>query len=139
MSLTKMMRNLQAELAGEITDKFIEALLYGMKLSFDMSSGYRLNIEHFRGRYVFRSADGLVNAAAAFDGGDMKVYDSALEDWNARVTFKDAGAFRRFLFSKDQDILNSLLANDVEVEGNLNYIYKFGFMARELLLRLGVM
>lgn len=133
------MRNLQTELSGEITDKFLEALLYGMKMSFDMSGGYRLNIENFRGRYVFRSADGFVNAAADFDRGDMKVYDSVLEEWNVRVTFKDARALRKFLFSRDQDILNSLLANDVEVEGNLNYLYKFGYMARELLLRLGVM
>ena len=43
-----------------------------------------------------------------------------------------------FLFSRDQDILDSLLANDVELDGNLNYIYKFGFMARDLGRRLGV-
>ena len=42
------------------------------------------------------------------------------------------------MFSRDQDILNSLLANDVEVDGNLNYVYKFGFMARDLGHRLGV-
>jgi hypothetical protein len=34
--------------------------------------------------------------------------------------------------------MDSLLANEVEVEGNLNYIYKFGFMAKELLQRLGM-
>lgn len=134
-----MMRNLQVELSGEITDKFVEALLYGMKVSFDLSVGYRLNIENFHGRYVFKSADGLINAAAAFDQGDMKVYDSVLENWDVRITFKDVPALRRFLLSRDQDTLNSILANDVEVEGNLNYIYKFTYMARELLLRLGVM
>jgi hypothetical protein len=30
------------------------------------------------------------------------------------------------------------LANEVAVDGNLNYIYKFGFMARDLVHRLGV-
>ena len=54
------------------------------------------------------------------------------------VTFKDSAAMRRFLFSKDQDILASLLANEVEVDGNLNYIYKLGFMARDLTRRLGI-
>jgi hypothetical protein len=30
------------------------------------------------------------------------------------------------------------LANEVTVDANLNYIYKFGFMARDLVHRLGV-
>jgi hypothetical protein len=44
---------------------------------------------------------------------------------------------RAFLLSKNQDILDSVLANTVEVDGNLNYIYKFGFMVRDLIRRLG--
>jgi hypothetical protein len=54
-----------------------------------------------------------------------------------RVRFTDGAALRRFLFAEDQDILDSLLANEVELTGNLNYIYKFGFMARDLQRRLG--
>jgi hypothetical protein len=46
---------------------------------------------------------------------------------------------RDFIFSRDQDILNSILANQVEVDGNLNYIYKFGFMARDLAKRVGAL
>ena len=37
----------------------------------------------------------------------------------ATVTFANPRALRRFLFSKDQDVLDSLLANEVDVEGNL--------------------
>jgi len=55
-----------------------------------------------------------------------------------RVTFKDWTALRDFLFFGDQDILDSLLENKVEVDGNPNYIFKFGFMARDLGRRLGV-
>ena len=53
------------------------------------------------------------------------------------ITFKDSAAVRRFLLSKDQDILSSIMANEVEVDGNLNYVYKLGFMARDLTRRLG--
>jgi hypothetical protein len=54
------------------------------------------------------------------------------------VTFKDPAALRRFLFSRDQDVLARILANEIAVDGNLNYVYKFGFMVRDLVHRLGV-
>jgi len=43
---------------------------------------------------------------------------------------------RSFLLSEDQDILESVLADQVEVEGNLNYVYKLGYMAKNLQLRM---
>ncbi|MBI5892812.1 MAG: hypothetical protein HZB79_04025 [Deltaproteobacteria bacterium] len=131
-------KKLKEELCGEITDKFLEILLGGMDIAFTLSSGYRKNIKGFEGRYLFRTADNLVSASAAFKDGNMHVHEDSIDDWGARVTFKDAKALRAFLFSQNQDILNSILANEVEVDGNLNYIYKFGFMARDLAKRLGV-
>ena len=131
-------RGLREELYGKVTDTFLESLLRGMDLAFSLSKGYRRNIRDFEGRYLFRTADDIVAAAAIFKHGDMEVYREAIDDWDVRVTFKDADALNAFIFSRDQDILDSLLANDVEVDGNLNYIYKFGFMARDLGYRLGV-
>lgn len=131
-------KSLKEELHGRVTDKFLELLLKGMDLAFCLSKGYRKNIKKFEGRYIFKTADNLVAASAIFRDGDMEVLEEAIDDWDVRITFKDAAALRDFIFSKDQDILDSILANDVEVDGNLNYIYKFGFMARDLSRRLGV-
>jgi hypothetical protein len=131
-------RNLIKELSGELTDKFMELLLGGMDLSFCLSRGYRKNIKNFKGRYLFQTADGMVEASATFDKTNMKVHTEAISDWNVRVTFKDAAALRAYIFSKDQDILDSILKNEVEVDGNLNYIYRFGFLARDLVHRLGI-
>lgn len=131
-------KRLRQELYGKVTDKFLELLLRGMDLAFCLSKGYRKNIKDFEGRYLFRTADHLVAAAATFKDGDMEVHEEPIDDWNVRITFKDAAALNAFIFSRDQDILDSLLANDVEVDGNLNYIYKFGFMARDLGHRLGI-
>ncbi|MFQ5872756.1 MAG: hypothetical protein ACE5JL_03000 [Dehalococcoidia bacterium] len=131
-------RKLKRELYRQVTDTFLELLLGGMDLAFYLSKGYRKNIKGFEGRYLFRTAGNLVAATATFKDGDMKVHGESMDDWDVRITFKDAAAFRAFIFSKDQDILDSLLANDVEVDGNLNYLYKFGFMARDLAHRLGV-
>ena len=129
---------LKAELEGKLTDKFVELLLWGMDVAFVLLASYRRNLRGFRGSYLLKTADGKVAAAAIFDGGRMTVRQEAIPSPTVTVIFQDAGAFRRFLFSQDQDILASLMANEVEVEGNLNYVYKFGYMARDLTLRLGM-
>jgi hypothetical protein len=116
----------------------MEFLLTAMDVFFFLWEDYRTNIEDFEGRYVFRSSKGPVAASATFKNGDMEVHKQAIDHWNVRVTFKNPKALRSFLFSTDQDILDQLLENAVEVDGNLNYLYKFGFMARDLERRLGV-
>lgn len=141
MSMKSLFKDLFAEICGEATDKFLELLLNCMDAAFSFSrlfkTGYHDNIEGFNATYVFRSADGRVGATAVFADGDMKVKSKAVEDgWTARVTFTSVRALKDFLFSKNQDILNSLLKNEVTAEGNLNYIYKFGYMARNLLHKL---
>jgi hypothetical protein len=137
MTLTRRWhKGLEDQLCGKATDKFLELLLGAMDLAFCLSPKYRRNIHDFQGRYLFRSADRRVSAGAVFQNGNMKVYLKGLKDWDACVSFKDAPALRAFLMSRDQDILDALLNNSVEVEGNLNYIYKFGYMANELKDRL---
>ncbi|UCE19722.1 MAG: hypothetical protein JSV84_05090 [Gemmatimonadota bacterium] len=131
-------RKLMRQFCGEVTDTFVELLLKGMDLAFCLSKGFRKNIRGFEGRYLFQTADGLIVTSATFRKGNMRVHEAAIDDWDVRVTFKDAPALNAFLFSKDQDILDSVLADDVEVDGNMNYVYKFGFMARDLSRRLGV-
>lgn len=131
-------KDLTNQIYGRVTDKFLELLLKGMDLAFYLSKGYRKNIRDFEARYVFRTLDHLVCVTTNFRDGDMRVHKEAEDDWDARITFKNAAALRSFIFSKDQDILNSLLKNEVEVDGNLNHIYKFGFMARDLAHKLGI-
>ncbi len=136
--LRRKAQALKDELEGKLTDGFVEVLLYSMDVAFVLLASYRRNLRGFRGSYVLRTADRRVAASALFSGEHMTVRSEAVPFPNATVTFKDSAALRRFLFSKDQDILSSILANEVEVSGNLNYTYKFGFMARDLTRRLGI-
>ncbi len=71
---------------------------------------------------------------ASFRRGEMYVPEE-LEEWDIRITFQDAAGMRAFLFSKAEEMLNDILENKVRTEGNLNYLYKFGFMARYLCKR----
>jgi hypothetical protein len=126
------------QLEGMITDEFLEVLLEGMDVGFCLSKDYRENLKDFRGRYVFRTADGAVAVSATFADGKMKVHHEAIADWDLMATFRTPQALWSFLLSRDQDILDLLLKDEVVVEGNLNFVYKFGFMVRELTRRLGV-
>lgn len=139
LSMALWSKSLKEEILGKVTDEFLEMLLKGMDIAFFISGSYRKNIEGFRGRYLFKTADGTVAASVIFKDRDMEVKDDAIDDWDVMVTFENHTALRNFLFSRNQDILNSILSNEVEVEGNLNYIYKFGFMARDLAKRVGAL
>jgi hypothetical protein len=131
-------RKLVDQLRDEATDAFLELLLHGMDIAFALDRSYRRdNLEGLRARYVFATRDGKVGATVQFEDGDMKVSGTASDDFTARVRFKDAAALRRFLFAENQDVLDSLLRDEVEIDGNVNYVYKFGFMARDLEERLG--
>lgn len=129
-------RHVIKELGGDMTDNFLELLLQGMTFAFELSPSYRENIEGFEGKYLFTASD-QVAVSAAFHNGRMTRGTEPIDDWNVHVAFKDAAALRAFLFCSGQDILDAILRNDVQIEGNLNYIYRFGFLARELARRLG--
>jgi len=127
------------QLYGAATDSFLDFLLRAMDVLFFLWDDYRENINDFEGTYVFRTSKGAVAASVTFKNGDMKIPGQALDHSDVRVTFKDPKSLRSFLFSDDQDILDSILDNTVDLDGNLNYIFKFGFMVRDLEHRLGVL
>ena len=131
-------RGLAHQIQVEATDRLLELLLVGMDLAFFVSRSYRSHIEDFEARYVFRTREGQVDVTADFADGNMRVHEVVKEPWTVCVSFSDPAALRAFLFSKNQDVLQSLLKNEVAVEGNLNYLYKFGFMAKDLMRRLGL-
>lgn len=140
-------RKLKKQLLEKTTDRLVELLLRAMSLSFYLLKkdvDYQNHLRdsegrYFGGRYLFQTTkEDAIIASAVFANGDMRVRKDAISEWDVKVTFTDGKALRKFLFSEDQDIINSLAENEVEVEGNLNYIYKFGFMAKDLLQRLNV-
>ena len=132
---TKKLREQRLE---EITDGFVELLLRDMDWFFLLTPDrrFRDNLKNFNGRYLFRTASGTVAVSATFSDGNMHVCGRAIDDWDTRVTFKDGKAFREFILTPKPDIFNWLSENKVAVDGNLNHIFKFGFMARAIVDRI---
>jgi hypothetical protein len=136
---TKRFRRATAQyleaIQSEGAETFLEMLLKAMKLVFLVDKDFRRNIENFNGRYLFCSRDRAITVAAVFENGRLKVSEEAIDNTSMTVTFKNAKALVGFLLSPKPDILGSMLRQDVAVEGNLNYLYKFAFMAKRLQLK----
>lgn len=120
---------------SELAEGFLELLLNLMKLTFMLDWKFRKNIRNFTGRYLFRSRDNRITVSAIIENGRMKVHKKSIDTPHITVIFKDARALRNFLLSPKPDIIDSVLRQDITLDGNLNYLYKFAYMARHLQLR----
>jgi len=120
---------------SEGAEEFLELLLKLMSFVFLIDlKGFRKNIEGFKGRYLFRSADDAITVSALFDNDKMEVSESVIKDTDIIITFRNGRALMDYLLSPKPDILGSMLRQDVTLNGNLNYLYKFAFMAKRLQL-----
>jgi hypothetical protein len=129
-------------LKDEVAEEFLELLLRMMSLSFLIDRNMRKHIEGFNGLIQFRSKDNQIRVLAEFKNNRLKPKelkpDEKLEaEPNVNVIFKNAEALMNFLLPKGgkRDILRSILRNEVTLEGNFNYIYRFGFLANHLQLQ----
>lgn len=136
-------------LTGNILDcsleKFLEFMAWAIEDSHEKNyfipklEGYYRNVENFDAVYVFASEDCSVHATARFAKGAMTVEDKAADTWNIKIVFKDVGAFWKFMISGGDGVVEAMQANEVQVFGNLNYLYKFGFLTNDLVFeRLGI-
>ena len=117
-------------LKSAATDEFVKIMLYGMQLTFIISADYRKTIKDFKATCAFKTVDGGVHLSALFDKGRLRVRDVADPNAHVTVRFWDTGALWSVL--ETQDILNSLLENSLDVDGNANVMYRFVFVVREL-------
>ena len=131
--LKNVMNELKSNIGEDVTDKLI-LLLEGMSLIFLFDRNFRRNIINFNGRYVFMDKSKKIYAGALFKNQRMEVTDKTVANPSIEIIFKDAKALRNFLFSGNPDIINALLENEINTKGNLNYIMKFGYLAKHIQL-----
>ena len=127
----KFLQTLQSEKA----EGFLEVLLNLMSLVFYLDKDFKKNINNFNARYLFSSKDKKITVAAIFNDKRLKVSKEEISDTNITVIFRNGKAIMDFLLSPKPDILGSLLKQDITIDGNLNYIYKFAYMSKHLQLK----
>ena len=136
--LSEVFRDLLLGLNPEMVEEFLELLLNVMRLTLWVDRDYHRNIQNFEGKYLFESKDGNISVSAVFKRSSLfnyeylEVSEKKIEDADITVTFKDSKILMGLLLSPNPDILGALLENAVVVTGNINYIFKFGFMTTQL-------
>jgi hypothetical protein len=121
-------------LGSDLAEGFLQLLLTLMSAVFMVSRDFKRSIKDFSGRYVFRSRDNRIETSVLFENGRMHVREGKVDNPNVTVVFKDSKALMSYLLSPKPDILGSLLRQDVVIDGNFNYLYKFAYMANRLKL-----
>lgn len=145
--LSRTLRKLKKQLKGAVTEEFLNILLNVMNLVFRLFRGYRKNIRGFQGRYHFEAVDEDVLTSVVFNNGKMKfdiiddddekAEERKKKNWDARVSFVDADALNRFIIS-GFDVFDPMLNNEVTLEGNMTYAFRFFFLIKDLMHRFGL-
>jgi len=129
--MTQWLNSMESEFAEEFLEQLLKAMSF---VIFFNVKDFRKNIADFEGKYLFRSKDDRITVSAVFENGLMKVSEKKISDPHVTLTFKDGKTLLNYLLSPKQDILGSILKQDVVPEGNFNYLYRFAYMAKRLQL-----
>lgn len=121
-------------LTSEMAEEFLQLLLGLMSVAFTLDRNFKRHITGFSGRYMFMSSDGVINLAAIFADNRLEVREKVIRNPDITITFKNGKALMGFLLAPKPDILGSILNQEVRLNGNLNYLYKFAFMAKRMQL-----
>lgn len=126
----------------EVTEEFLKILLQFLRISCCLDKYLRRSIKDFNGQIEFRSENKEIRVLAEFKDGylvprELAPNEQLVPPANAGIVFKDPKAVKNFLLPPGglkgrRDVLRALLNNEIRLEGNLNYIYRFGFLATHL-------
>jgi len=129
--LRRKIETLQTDFSGP----FLHVLLKALKLALLVDADFRRDIVPFEATYHFAERDGMMHETAMFHNGRLTVWRRLVGQANARLTFRDSKALADFLFSERPDLLGAMLRQEVTPDGNLNYLYRFAYLANHLRLR----
>jgi hypothetical protein len=128
----------------EVTEEFLIILLHFLRFCCYLDEYLRRSIKDFKGQIEFRSENKEIRVLAEFKDGylnpkELQPDEELIPPANASIVFKNPEAVKNFLLPPGgsegrRDVLRALLNNEIRLEGNLNYIYRFGFLATHLQL-----
>ncbi|MDR0920261.1 MAG: SCP2 sterol-binding domain-containing protein [Oscillospiraceae bacterium] len=119
-------------ISGHITEDIMDLLLKLMSIVFLLDKKYRQNIKDFTAKYVFTSKENSFYVVASFNNEKMKVSKKEVDNFDFKLIFRDNKSLIKLLFSGAPDILEAMLNQEVDFDGNINYMSKFGYMALHL-------
>jgi hypothetical protein len=134
-SLNAKIKKLREQIETEFADDFLELLLVIMSIWLRLDKKFKKNIEGFSAVYVFKDKSGKLAASALFFNGRMKVKCKEVPGAIVTVVFDRGKSLCDLLLAKDPNIFDFLLENRLAYNGNLNYLLKFAYLAKNLKLK----
>ena len=135
-------KNFVSQVQEEVTEEFLKILLQFLRFCSYLDEYLRQSIGTSKWKIELRSEDKDIRVLAEFENGHVKPRElepneQVVPPANASVVFKNPEAVKNFLLPPGglqgrRDVLRSYLNNEIRLEGNLNYIYRFGFLATHL-------
>ena len=126
----------------EVTEEFLKILLQFLRFCCYLDEYLRQSIGTPSWKIELRSENKGIRVVAEFRDGhlhpeELEPDEPLVPPANASIVFKNPEAVKNFLLPPGgsegrRDVLRALLNNEIRLEGNLNYIYRFGFLATHL-------
>lgn len=109
---------------------FLQNLLEVMRLKSSRDTMYRRGIKDFFATYVFEGEGKY--AVVYFKNGKLTVSDKRTQlEPDFEVIFKDEKGLYKLLLGEAYEYEEALTHREVICKGNINYIRRFSFMAKE--------
>jgi hypothetical protein len=113
-----------------------QTLLELICLAYSSNVDLRRHIRNIKAKYMFCFRDHDKHISLEIKNGGMRVFQGNIDLPDVSLTFRNSKALRDLLFADKPDILEAILKQDVEIDGNLTYIFKFIYLVRHLQMKL---
>lgn len=139
LMLKGVKKQLANRLGAEFSEEVLKLVLRGMALAYMVWPEFRKNLHGFEMQYQFATdLDPSFNVAVICRHRWIGVREKWLSPPYVRIDFRDYRAVIDLLSNSKVDLVNEMLNQRLRVTGNLNYVFKLGYMVHHLLKALGI-
>jgi hypothetical protein len=139
LKLRGVKKPLADRLGAEASEEVLKLLLRWVAFAYTVWPGFWKHLKGFKMQYQFATdLDPSFNVALICRHRWMSVREEWLGPPNVRIDFRDWRAVIDLLTHPEADLVNEMLNQRIRVTGNLNYVFKLGYMLRHLLKALKI-
>lgn len=125
-------RTYRSHLREEAADSLLEYALRALTVIIEKNPRLRANATDIDAVYHFSIERARRDISLHLDRRGARVRRGAPENPDVSIGFRDTASVVSFLLAPKPDILRSLLNQDIAVDGNVNYLFKFAYLANKL-------
>jgi len=122
-----------------LTKMITVSLFAGTKIAGYLSEDFfQKNLKGFSGSLQLRTVDDRIQIGLKCKQGKICVDTQKKDGWDVVVIFKNMESFQYFMLSNNPDIMAEAIQNNINISGNINQLYKLGFVLNDLRERIGL-